>query len=964
MADFREQLRAEVRSGKIVVVAGTGISIAACNDQKVDEFPVARWDGLLRHGVKQCVDEGVLDAEAADSLRQQIKVGSPDFLVGAADIVCNRLQSKRPGSYRGWLDQTVGQLQCVDTALPLALAELGGILTTLAYDGMLEQATDREHITWRDRDAVEKLLRKREPNKVLHLHGYYAAPDSVVLDRASYIKIVEDDHASQILRSFVVEHTLVFVGCGGTLRDPNFSHLIRWATRAVSESTHRHFLLCREGEIAAFATDLAAAPWLYPISYGRDFSDLAPFLRGIADARGQENATAGDGRGGRSSVSGFTTGYRPYSRELIERLDQLTGDRARRRHRDESLETQITTVVREITRDSRPAQIGDVVLGAVLLEVIGSGAFGDVWRARPLGGQLSDDVAIKIFHEPKLGFQRNLHAFRVGVAAMERLAADPMRPPEVIELKATDESKTAFAMNLAQHRDLDEADWHGWGLPHVVDFFRGVCVAVRFAHQKGIRHRDIKPKNVLVTRALRPILTDFDIADVMSADTISVSPHGTPTYAAPEQLRGNGSREFNADVYSLGRLLHYLLLRTDPPWEDAIPRLDDLQAYPPELVAIVRKCTMRAPAARYQDVDALLAELDAFSSVESEPHAVRTSAIADDVSDGRESVSSGPTPSTAPLETVAKPSGLRVWPSIAAVMGLLAMFLIFEITRDSLATRKEEPPSQKPPAPEVESPPYEKVAKSSQVPSTPAIPAPSEPLASPPKTEIAAADADQTMVTHNGGVELVLVPGGHFVMGSPATDRESASNERPQHVVVLRSFFIGRYEVTTEEYGRYLEASGRLPPTFIRDRRAVGGVSWTEATDFARWAGARLPTEAEWEYAARAGSVASRYGKLDEIAWYQGNSNNEAHEVGTKRANAFGLYDMIGNVREWCSTSYAQYESATLAYPKDPEVGWFPILRGGSFGSRSRFARAATRDGANPGSRHAAMGFRLAKDAP
>lgn len=164
-------------------------------------------------------------------------------------------------------------------------------------------------------------------------------------------------------------------------------------------------------------------------------------------------------------------------------------------------------------------------------------------------------------------------------------------------------------------------------------------------------------------------------------------------------------------------------------------------------------------------------------------------------------------------------------------------------------------------------------------------------------------------VTENGGVELVRVPEGTFLMGSPDTEVGRGQYEGPQHEVTLPGFEIGRYAVTNEEYKRFLAANSdgakpsywdlRSPPA----RQPVHGVTREVAKAFAQWAGCRLASEAEWEYAARAGTkepflAGASEEDLDRFAWYHKNSEVRTHSVGEKEPNAWGLYDVLGNVQE------------------------------------------------------------------
>jgi len=141
----------------------------------------------------------------------------------------------------------------------------------------------------------------------------------------------------------------------------------------------------------------------------------------------------------------------------------------------------------------------------------------------------------------------------------------------------------------------------------------------------------------------------------------------------------------------------------------------------------------------------------------------------------------------------------------------------------------------------------------------------------------------------------------------------------------------------------------------------VERVSWDDCAAFCKEAGFRLPTEAEWEYACRAGTRTPRYGGVDEIAWWVENSEEETHAVGTKLANALGLHDMLGNVLEWVNDWYGDYSEDTQTNPQGPSSGAYRVLRGGFWLNDSNFCRASFRYGYFPGSSFIYFGFRVAR---
>jgi formylglycine-generating enzyme required for sulfatase activity len=217
-------------------------------------------------------------------------------------------------------------------------------------------------------------------------------------------------------------------------------------------------------------------------------------------------------------------------------------------------------------------------------------------------------------------------------------------------------------------------------------------------------------------------------------------------------------------------------------------------------------------------------------------------------------------------------------------------------------------------------------------------------------------------------MEFISIPPGEFVMGCSQGDGECDDAERPAHRArITKGFEIGKYEVTQAQWEAVM---GSNPSEFKGADRPVENVSWEDAQQFlsrlnARGDGYRyrLPTEAEWEYAARAGTTGKYYGELDEIAWYDGNSGGRTHPVGQKKPNAWGVYDMSGNVWEWCSDWYDEnyYGNSPGADPRGPASGQARSLRGGSWSFSLRSLRVSSRYRAQPFYQINDFGFRCVR---
>jgi len=244
-----------------------------------------------------------------------------------------------------------------------------------------------------------------------------------------------------------------------------------------------------------------------------------------------------------------------------------------------------------------------------------------------------------------------------------------------------------------------------------------------------------------------------------------------------------------------------------------------------------------------------------------------------------------------------------------------------------------------------------------------------------------------------GDDNMVFVQGGTFQMGSNEYD------EKPVHTVTVSDFYIGKYEVTVSEFNEFINATNyktdaeKKGYSYIWDGswtkkngvtwkcdvkgntrsmneydHPVIHVSWNDADAYCKWKGGRLPTEAEWEYAARCGNKSKGYkysgsNTISNVAWYSGNSGSKTHLVGLKQPNELGLYDMSGNVWEWCNDWYGSYSSSSQTNPRGASSGSYRVLRGGGWYYSGSSCRVASRSLSNPDLSDSNVGFRFVRDS-
>ena len=227
---------------------------------------------------------------------------------------------------------------------------------------------------------------------------------------------------------------------------------------------------------------------------------------------------------------------------------------------------------------------------------------------------------------------------------------------------------------------------------------------------------------------------------------------------------------------------------------------------------------------------------------------------------------------------------------------------------------------------------------------------------------------NETITVNGVSFTMIAVEGGTFQMGATSEQGSDASDyEKPVHSVTLSDYYIGETEVTQELWEAVM---GTNPSNFKGSKKPVQYVSWNDCQEFITklnnltGKNFRLPTEAEWEYAARGGNKSQGYkysgsNTIGDVAWYSGNSSSTTHDVKTKQANELGIYDMSGNVWEWCQDWFGSYSSGSQTNPTGPSSGSLRVLRGGGWDGSARYCRVSDRYYYDPGSRDDSCGFRL-----
>ncbi len=272
--ELEDDLRQRIADRQVIAVIGAGVSMASVDSA---QRAIASWPGLLESGVERLRGLGRNPPNQLDAIGALIAAGNDASLIAAAELITEYLGGSGGAEFRRWLAETAGALKATDFAVLHALRDLRVPLITTNYDGLLETATGRGSFTWKDGHELAPWLNDGT-NSILHLHGHFGAPESVVLGVRSYDAIARDDLISVVERALPVQKTLLFVGCGAGLDDPNFATLLQWMAKALKSTTHRHYRLCLAEETGELWQRHSLDSRIVPLPYGESFQDLPRLL--------------------------------------------------------------------------------------------------------------------------------------------------------------------------------------------------------------------------------------------------------------------------------------------------------------------------------------------------------------------------------------------------------------------------------------------------------------------------------------------------------------------------------------------------------------------------------------------------------------------------------------------------------------------------------------------------------------
>jgi formylglycine-generating enzyme required for sulfatase activity/tRNA A-37 threonylcarbamoyl transferase component Bud32 len=575
-----------------------------------------------------------------------------------------------------------------------------------------------------------------------------------------------------------------------------------------------------------------------------------------------------------------------------------------------------------------------------ITSLLGEGGMAKVYLAHD--AKFDTNVAVKLLNKEYTHNENIRKRFLAEAKSMFR-----MSHPNVIKVTdLIDEQDTvAFVMEFVEGETLKEYIDRKRKLTDgvIVSFFSQMLDAVNYVHSKKLVHRDIKPSNFMVTPDGNIKLMDFGIAkntdetSLVYTQTGTGMQMGTPMYMSPEQITETKNVTIQSDIYSLGVVLWQMVTSKKPYDTKTLSSFqlqtkivnDPLPTSHTPWDDIIAKATNKQENNRFSDCLSFKNALNDLFEIEQ---------IKTVVNSGEQTVIEQSIPKEKEIilekkvrdrittkttlsdrKTTNKPKWILL--SIFLVIGALTFaiyFINFSENKEVLQNISEK------------------------------------------KYPI--------------DIGFVDIPAGVFLMGSPLDELDRGSDEQ-QHTVKLNAFKLTKNEITFAQYDAFCEATGREKPNdegWGRGNLPVTNVTWYDANAFAVWMGCRLPTEAEWEYACRAGTTtpfntgrnlttdqANYDGRYPFNGNLSGTNLGRTQTVGSYPPNAWGLNDMHGNAWEWCSDWYGSYGSVSQTNPKGPSSGFNRILRGGSRYDGAQYCRTSNRYDFPPSKSHYCVGFRI-----
>ena len=612
-----------------------------------------------------------------------------------------------------------------------------------------------------------------------------------------------------------------------------------------------------------------------------------------------------------------------------------------------------------------------------IIKKLGQGGFGITYLAE--NTLLEGKVAIKefFFKEycerddstsrvtiPTSGNREIVERFKQKFIKEARTIFKLNHPNIVRILDVFEENGTAYyVMEYIEGESLGDMVKRRGAIPEAeaLGYVKDAASALVYIHSKNINHLDIKPGNLMKRKEDGKVLViDFGVAkqyDLATSQGTTTTPVGiSHGYSPAEQYRKNGVQAFSpqSDVYALAATLFKLLTGGTPPeameiQDEGLPvaELQAKQISRPVISAIAM--AMKGRHERTQSVAEFMSNLKSEDTQD-------TVVFPDATGTGRKrkETEEKAAKEKAKVERKRKETEEKATKKKATfvvtivVVAIVAIWLMIPSNKNKVE---------------------EELAKITEVSYSNGVSS-NKNKVEEELAKITEASYSKGILTVNGiKYNMVRVEGCTFRMGATSEqDCDAYDIEEPVHSVTLSSYYIGKTEVTQALWKAVM---GSNPSKFKGENLPVENVSWDDCQVFVRKLNSltgqnfRLPTEAEWEFACRGGnnSLGYKYSgsdNIDNVAWFDCNSGRKTHFVATKSPNELGIYDMSGNVWEWCSDWYDKYSSGAQANPKGPESGSCRVFRGGGWGSYAGYCRSSNRGYNTPTHRHDRLGLRLA----